>query len=909
MNLKPSTIAITLMFTMLCSLFPSGLSLAKENKKPVDLDMIFIGAHPDDEASGLSTYGQWIEKYNYKMGVMTVTRGEGGGNAVGPEEGSDLGILREKEERDAVSVSGINDVFNLDKVDFYYNVSAPLTEKVWEHDSTLEKVVRTVRMTKPEIIFTMNPSPTPGNHGHHQYAARMAVEAYYAAADPTMFPEQISKEGLMPWQAKKILLNRASGLGKTGEACEASFVPTESTEKVYSVWSGRESIQHNKTWGSLEREAQRRYESQGWHVFPDVPSNPNELGCDNFTEVDSRSPFTKDNKKSTALLEGALLSEGNGLPLGTELSVITSEYQVASGESFKMDIEVTNNSKENIKGARLEPELPTGWVTKEEYVSIKKLSKGETKSVSFQVTAPVNLETKRYRLDAKLSIGKKQGYSSRVVEGVSDVQANLQPLSHVKQFQSWTKENSVQNLENLIKPVFSIGTGEKKNILVNVTNNSGKVQSGKVSLQLPIGFEALEPTVSFDSLKPNEIKVVEFNVNNTDSSLKTSKDGGTNGDYDFTITTNWEDKLIVQKAAINLVPVTDIHKVISEPIIDGDAHEHEYNNNDEHEDVDLSRVWEGEAPTSSLDASGHAKVSWYNDALYFYIDVKDDKLGTVLDAVDAKRHWRTDSIEIAIDPQGQSENTSSTFKVGLFPTTTEKKPAAYRDADNHQGPIEETAPGMEIASIIDEENYNGYKMEVKVPFSVLPSAVNPEKLAFNIFIYDSDTNNKTGQTRLGWSTWGGVQGDPYRWGHGNVEGYQPDSNLPTEPKEPIIPKDVAKSVHSPQSILQSSLNGVPLASGARAEENSLKIVGKPKVTTNGVKLNLKAKNTGEANIFIFSNKNKQIIDQQTIKFKSINSKEVTLQYPADIRSEDTYLLISYDTLNGKTKSISYPLTK
>src|SRR5690606_38659181 len=116
-----------------------------------------------DEAGGLSTYGQWIEEYDYDMGVMTITRGEGGGNAVGPEEGPDLGILREKEERDAVGLAGIENVFNLDKVDFYYNVSAPLTEQVWGHDSTLEKVVRTIRMTKPEVVFTTNPSPTPGN--------------------------------------------------------------------------------------------------------------------------------------------------------------------------------------------------------------------------------------------------------------------------------------------------------------------------------------------------------------------------------------------------------------------------------------------------------------------------------------------------------------------------------------------------------------------------------------------------------------------------------------------------------------------------------------------------------------------------------------------------------------------------
>jgi LmbE family N-acetylglucosaminyl deacetylase len=899
-----STIAKSLTLTMMCSLFPLGSSLAKTEEKPVDLDMLFIGAHPDDEAGGLSTYGQWVEQYNYQMGVMTITRGEGGGNAVGTEEGSDLGILREKEERDAVSIAGINHVFNLDKVDFYYNVSAPLTEKVWDHDSTLEKVVRTIRMTKPEILFTMNPSPTPGNHGHHQYAARMAVEAFYAAADPTKFREQISKEGLKPWKAKKIVYRGANGTGaNVGETCETTFVPSEPTDKVYSIWSGRRSVKQNKTWAQLEREAQRSYESQGWKVFNDVPNDPNQLGCDRFTEFDSRVPITKDNQQSTALLEGALLSNEQGLPLGTELYVTTSNYKIVPGETFKVNVEVTNNSKKSLKDANLTLELPVGLEAEmNDQVSIKQLKKGETKKFSFNLKASTKMETKRYRLKAKLSVGEKHGFSSRVIEGVSAVQAKLQPLAHVQQFQEWTEKNRVQHLENLIKPVFSIGLGESKDTQVNVTNNSNNVQSGEVSIQLPEGFQTLQPSISIDSLKPDETKVIQFSVKNTNPSLKTSNEGGTNGDFDFTITTKTNDIPVVQTAAINLVPVTDIQQAATQPTIDGEEHEGEYHDHD----LDLSRVWEGSAPTSTMDASGHAKVSWNKDALYFYVNVQDDLLGTVLNPADAKRHWRTDSVEITIDPQGNSENTSSTFKVGIFPTTTEQKPAAYRDADNHQGPIELTAPGMEIASKINEENYNGYTMEVKIPFSVLPAAVDPEKFAFNIFIYDSDTKDKTGQTRLGWSTWGGVQGDPYRWGHGKLKDYQPDGNLLQQSKEPIIPMDVTKSILSPQSILQSSLNGVPLASGQAAEKDSIQIIEKPKVDLSTVKVKLKAQ-PGTANVFLWSNK--QILDKKTIDFKFNKQTEVVLQYPSDKLTESAYVLISYETKDGKTKSLSYPIGK
>lgn len=99
-----------------------------------DLDVLFIGAHPDDEASRLSTYGQWNEEYGVETGVVTITRGEGGGNAVGPEEGPALGLIREAEERRAVSRAGVTDVYNLDEVDFYYTVSAPLTGEVWGED-------------------------------------------------------------------------------------------------------------------------------------------------------------------------------------------------------------------------------------------------------------------------------------------------------------------------------------------------------------------------------------------------------------------------------------------------------------------------------------------------------------------------------------------------------------------------------------------------------------------------------------------------------------------------------------------------------------------------------------------------------------------------------------------------------
>jgi hypothetical protein len=81
-------------------------------------DVLFVGAHPDDEFWNLSTFGQWKEDYGVTTGVVTIMRGEGGGNAVGLDDGAVLGLIREVEERAATALVGIDNIFYLDKPDF-----------------------------------------------------------------------------------------------------------------------------------------------------------------------------------------------------------------------------------------------------------------------------------------------------------------------------------------------------------------------------------------------------------------------------------------------------------------------------------------------------------------------------------------------------------------------------------------------------------------------------------------------------------------------------------------------------------------------------------------------------------------------------------------------------------------------
>ena len=198
----------------------------------VKLDVLGEWAHPDDDTSIIGPCGVWHQRYDVKCGIIMVTRGEGGGNAVGTEIGPALGLRRENEDRVAHFRSGTVDIFNLDRVDFFYNQSAPLTQSFWGQDETLRRVTRIIRMTQPDIYIGFTPTLGAG-HGNHQQAGRYIWEGVKAAADPDMFPEQLTgPNALSTWQVKKIFSGGSTaGTGGTTTAadCTTGFIPNPGT--------------------------------------------------------------------------------------------------------------------------------------------------------------------------------------------------------------------------------------------------------------------------------------------------------------------------------------------------------------------------------------------------------------------------------------------------------------------------------------------------------------------------------------------------------------------------------------------------------------------------------------------------------------------------------------------------------
>ncbi|MDO5628480.1 MAG: sugar-binding protein [Mobilicoccus sp.] len=776
---------------------------------PIDLGALFIGAHPDDEASTLSALGYWKQEYGVRSGVVTITRGEGGGNAIGPEEGPALGLLREAEERRAVGRAGITDVYNLDEVDFYYTVSQPLTRQTWGHQDVLAKTVRIIRQTRPEVLVTMNPAPSPGQHGHHQEAARIATEAFHAAGDPTRFPEQITREGLEPFAPSRLLLRSAWGTQATGPTCAADFIPNDPTQNVFGVWGGHRAPD-GRTWAAIERDAQREYRSQGWAGFPDVPTDPNALGCDMMTQVASRVPFPAPDSDAAGAADGALVgaitrAEG-GLPLGTGLEVRPSTARALPGTPFTVQVPVTAPDDAALAGVRVALEAPKGWRV-QGGGGIGRLRPGATGLTRFTVTPPAGADTgERVRLAAHVKTRQGDGYADAPVMVSAPVTARQQYLPQVSDFVAWTDEQGVEQLADIVTPALTIPLGGSREIEYVLENHTMTAQRTTLAVTPPAGFTIDVADDGAVSVPAGGTATVTATVTNIDASMPTSMQGGENGSHRYEITATTGRAVATTTNSLELVPTTTIPQAPTAPVVDGRIADGEYPG----APIDVSRRWEGQECTSAEDCSATAHLAWNDDTLFVAVTVQDDVQGAALAANDCKRHWRTDSVEITIDPRGDSENTSTTFKAAILPWTQEGPACGLRDADNHQGPMEVTAPGMTVASTVNEP-YTGYTVEAAIPMSALPGAIDPERMGLNVLVYDSDTPDQVGQTRLGWSVWGGVQGDPYRWGRATLPGYTPPADRPASAPDPIMPLEALNSLDSPQSIEQAAATNVQLA--------------------------------------------------------------------------------------------------
>src|SRR5882724_4566142 len=164
--------------------------------------VLYVAAHPDDENTNLMAL--WSNGSLYDTAYLSVTRGDGGQNLLGPELGERLGFIRTHELLAARKIDHAHQFFTR-AVDFGFSKSAAETLKIWDREKILADVVWTIRKWKPDVVVTRFSPDDDKTHGHHTSSAILAREAFTAAADPKRFPEQLALVDI--WKPTRLVWN------------------------------------------------------------------------------------------------------------------------------------------------------------------------------------------------------------------------------------------------------------------------------------------------------------------------------------------------------------------------------------------------------------------------------------------------------------------------------------------------------------------------------------------------------------------------------------------------------------------------------------------------------------------------------------------------------------------------------
>src|SRR5678815_826032 len=211
--------------------------------------VLHTGAHPDDEDSAF--IARAARGDHARVAYVSLNRGEGGQNIIGPELFDALGVIRTEELLQARRLDGAEQFFG-HTFDYGFSKSRVEAAMKWGEHDTLGDFVRVIRMFRPLVVYSRWSGTSTDGHGHHQEAGYLTPLAFKAAADPNEFPEQL-REGLRPWQAKKLYR------GFPGNARPDPAIPTLQVQTgLFDPVAGRSYAEI-----SFEGRSQHRTQAQG----------------------------------------------------------------------------------------------------------------------------------------------------------------------------------------------------------------------------------------------------------------------------------------------------------------------------------------------------------------------------------------------------------------------------------------------------------------------------------------------------------------------------------------------------------------------------------------------------------------------------------------------------------------------
>lgn len=527
---------------------------------------LYVAAHPDDENTRMIAYLANEVKAN--TAYLSLTRGDGGQNLIGTEIREMLGVLRTQELLAARRTDGGHQFFTRAN-DFGYSKTPDETIQVWDKEKIMADVVRTIRKWQPDIIINrFSHDRIRRTHGHHTASAMLSFEVFDSTANPAYYPEQIDREGLQPWQPRRLFFNTSWWFYGSQEAFEqadkSEMVPVDvgvyypllgkSNTEIAALARSQHKCQGFGSTGSRGTEIEFLQLVKG-----DMPEQGDLFEGINTTwsRIPGGAPIGE--KVTTLLANFDLLYPYRSVPalieikemienlednywkqvkltevhtlieacLGLYLEGTTSEQLVTPGEKLEVKLEVTNRAPLpiNLRSISMLPtgdNLPVNTILENndrfaQFMSVE-IPEDATFTTCYWLQQDPDLGM--YRVDNPALIGKPE--SDRYLKVQFDLEIDGKNITYIKDVFFKTNDpvegEVVQPLEivqplytNLENDVYLFSSEESQEVRVTLKSTRANL-SGTLSLQTPEGWKVSPIQLPFAFTLKGEEKTLSFEV-------------------------------------------------------------------------------------------------------------------------------------------------------------------------------------------------------------------------------------------------------------------------------------------------------------------------------------------------------------------------------------------------------------
>lgn len=521
--------------------------------------VLYVAAHPDDENTRAIAY--LANDRLAATAYLSMTRGDGGQNLIGPEIGEQLGLIRTQELMAARRIDGGQQFFTR-AIDFGFSKNYQETLEIWNKEEVLSDVVRVIRQFQPDVILTRFPPDERAGHGHHTSSALLAQEAFDLSNNSSIYPDQVKAFGT--WQVSALYTNTGRWWNQTinvnTPGILAMNVGTYNTllGKSYSEIAAESRTQHkSQGFGSPGRrgDALEFFEFvKGTQATHDVFENVNTTwsrvkGGDkvqplitkviqeyNIDNPSASVPALIEIRKALLLLEQSVWVKRKLLEVeqlikdctGLYLEVTTTHYMATPGESVQLSFEVINRSPASIVLEKLESKAlrfdsTLSLSLKDNFPitfkSTKQIQQNLPYSAPFWLSQPH--ATGLYTVTDPQLIGKPENDPAIMIEAAVRIQGELIKVS-VPVVHKWTdpvKGELARPFEivppvfaNFSQSVFVLKDQTPQYVTVLVKSGSQRKMKGDVKLDLPSGWTSSPATIPFELQKINEELSLTFLV-------------------------------------------------------------------------------------------------------------------------------------------------------------------------------------------------------------------------------------------------------------------------------------------------------------------------------------------------------------------------------------------------------------